>query len=281
MQVVQKKAQEAAEQARVLAQQASLKAVEVAGHASQKAVEVAGQASEKVKVLAHVTAEEAQNRLKALQVTPPTATATNDPEPTEEELLQYGLNAELVGFLQSLTYSTFSDFPVHTLVPDSEKGSGKRPSYKLNPWQERHALLSLKQVEQLHNLRFVLCPRRMDEDEFWMIYFALTKRYLPPEAWEQAVDKPVEKPSASASEDKAKDLETEAPSKSQHDHLEDDDDDAQLVELENDPELAAYLTEAMADDGEDVDDGNLGSDVDDLDDYISKLDEETEDKTHT
>ena len=48
-----------------------------------------------------------------------------------------------------------SDFPVHTLTPDGTE----HPSYKLNAWQEKHALLSLQKVEQLHNLRFVLCPR--------------------------------------------------------------------------------------------------------------------------
>jgi hypothetical protein len=63
-------------------------------------------------------------------------------------------------------------------APEESGGSPGR----LSPWQETHARLMLERVPQLRDLRFVLCPRQLDEYDFWRIYFALCRRYLPKNA---------------------------------------------------------------------------------------------------
>lgn len=66
-------------------------------------------------------------------------------------------------------YMTCSDYPDTEALAALHPGSGG----KLTPWQERHALLVLAAAAHLRDLRFVLCPRRMDEERFWSIYFRL------------------------------------------------------------------------------------------------------------
>eukprot|EP00195_Chlamydomonas_chlamydogama_P013220 CAMPEP_0202915834 /NCGR_PEP_ID=MMETSP1392-20130828/66833_1 /ASSEMBLY_ACC=CAM_ASM_000868 /TAXON_ID=225041 /ORGANISM="Chlamydomonas chlamydogama, Strain SAG 11-48b" /LENGTH=301 /DNA_ID=CAMNT_0049608019 /DNA_START=42 /DNA_END=944 /DNA_ORIENTATION=- len=175
LQAAQKQAQEAAEKARVYAQQASVQA---------KAL--AEQATEKAKVLAQQAAEEAQK----LAATAATATSSGKASntPSAEELQQYGVTDELVEHVGSLTYSTFSDYPVDSLPSVNPLGpdavtTGAPGAFRLSPWQERHALLVLGKVEQLQHLRFALCPKRMTEQSFWTIYFTLCKSLLPPEAF--------------------------------------------------------------------------------------------------
>ncbi len=41
----------------------------------------------------------------------------------------------------------------------STSGGSSPGQFRLNPWQEKHALLILTKVEQLQNLRFALCPK--------------------------------------------------------------------------------------------------------------------------
>lgn len=53
-----------------------------------------------------------------------------------------------------------SDYPLDSLPPSAcIPGSANVEEFKLNVWQQRHAMLLLDTVHQLHDLRFVLCPR--------------------------------------------------------------------------------------------------------------------------
>lgn len=40
------------------------------------------------------------------------------------------------------------------------------------------------QVKEIDELRFVLCPKRMNDAQFWSVYFLLAKKYLPTEAFD-------------------------------------------------------------------------------------------------
>lgn len=51
-------------------------------------------------------------------------------------------------------------------------------------------LMVLSRVEQLQHLRYALCPKRMDEQQFWTIYFAQVKDLLPPQAFGLAPEPP-------------------------------------------------------------------------------------------
>jgi hypothetical protein len=53
-----------------------------------------------------------------------------------------------------------SDYPLESLPPSGIiPRASSVEEFKLNAWQQRHALLLLDTVHQLHDLRFVLCPR--------------------------------------------------------------------------------------------------------------------------
>lgn len=43
------------------------------------------------------------------------------------------------------------------------------------------------QVKEINELRFVLCPKRMNDAQFWSVYFLLSKKYLPLEAFDPDV----------------------------------------------------------------------------------------------
>ncbi|KAF6236430.1 hypothetical protein COO60DRAFT_1709439 [Scenedesmus sp. NREL 46B-D3] len=198
------------------------------------------------------------------------------------------ITPELAQFVRSLTYSTFSDYPLDSLdIPPAAADQ------KLNSWQETHARLVLQQVPQLQDLRFVLCPKRMDEYVFWTIYFTLCKRYLPAE---QAAAAPP--PAAAAASGQEAGTNSTAAGSSPagagaaaaaaaagvRGSTDGGLGDAEIAELANDPELDAYLQDALHLDGDaagagSVGDGDAGgSDLDDLDDYINKLDAEVSEK---
>eukprot|EP00879_Flechtneria_rotunda_P012178 GHRR01012719.1.p2 GENE.GHRR01012719.1~~GHRR01012719.1.p2 ORF type:complete len:151 (+),score=74.90 GHRR01012719.1:179-631(+) len=127
---------ETAGRARQLAAQAKQQATALAKGATAKAQEVAKEAiSEAERGLAHLRQPQAQSAKAA------------DP-------LQYGITPELQQFVRSLTYSTFSDYPLDSLDLPSNPAE-----QQLGQWQEMHARLVLQQVPQLQDLRFVLCPR--------------------------------------------------------------------------------------------------------------------------
>ena len=43
-------------------------------------------------------------------------------------------------------------------------------------------MLVVQVVKEINELRYVLCPKRMTDAQFWQIYFRLADKYLPEEA---------------------------------------------------------------------------------------------------
>ena len=79
----------------------------------------------------------------------------------------------------------------------AESASTDRDMHYLLPWQERHAMLVVQSVKEINELRFVLCPKRMTDEQFWKIYFNLTKKQLPEAAFDPSfVPEPPEKQTA-------------------------------------------------------------------------------------
>jgi BSD domain len=73
-----------------------------------------------------------------------------------------------------MNFSVFRDFPGDqaTQAPGA-----------LNAWQARHAALVVANVKEVDELRFVLCPRYMDDERFWAVYFSLVRKQLPDKAY--------------------------------------------------------------------------------------------------
>ncbi|KXZ46739.1 hypothetical protein GPECTOR_41g704 [Gonium pectorale] len=276
-----------------------------------------------------------------------------------DELAKYGVTPGLLETISGMTYSTFSDYPLELLPSTNPMGLKPPipgPGFQLSAWQAKHAMLVLSRGDQLQGLRFALCPKRMTEEMFWVIYFTLVKSLLPPEAFDPNAPSALPRQDSQAGGLGARSrltssssLATEprtavmsAASSSKHlsglptstsasalatgaagaaavaaapspraaatgtaagaaapspsgatpaSHTKarstssgstsDDDDDGgdgdgeDLEALEDDPELAAYLNEALdGGDGGEGEGSDLGSAVDDLDDYINALDAE-------
>lgn len=45
-------------------------------------------------------------------------------------------------------------------------------------------MLVVQVAKEINELRYVLCPKRMTDAQFWQIYFQLAKKYLPEEAFD-------------------------------------------------------------------------------------------------
>ncbi len=45
-------------------------------------------------------------------------------------------------------------------------------------------MLVVQVAKEINELRYVLCPKRMTDAQFWQIYFQLAKEYLPAEAFD-------------------------------------------------------------------------------------------------
>lgn len=43
-------------------------------------------------------------------------------------------------------------------------------------------MLVVQVVKEINELRYVLCPKRMTDAQFWQIYFRLADKYMPEEA---------------------------------------------------------------------------------------------------
>ncbi|KAL3130334.1 hypothetical protein ABBQ38_008164 [Trebouxia sp. C0009 RCD-2024] len=166
--------------------------------AASSASKFAEQLGDQTKVLAEqastfgkATAEQAQQRLKDLHLAEhldKLAASHHQQQdqgkgPSLAELRQYGITPEFKDFVRSLTYSTFRDYPVDELDTPQPASTGREMHYLL-PWQERHAMLIVQSVKEINELRFVLCPKRMTDEQFWKIYFNLTKKQLPDMAFD-------------------------------------------------------------------------------------------------
>lgn len=91
--------------------------------------------------------------------------------PNKEELLAYGITPEFIAFIKSLNYNTFRTF--------EESGTEDSESPLLSPGQVQHAKLIVQTVDEINELRYVLCPRYMNDQRFWEIYFCLANKHLP------------------------------------------------------------------------------------------------------
>ena len=120
----------------------------------------------------------------------PCPSCQGTPQSPEEEQY-YGITEPLLELVGGMTYATFSDQPVNNPQPSSTSQDHAAASmlvstngeFRLSPWQEKHVMLVLGRAEQLQHLRFALCPKRMDESQFWTLYFNLVKHQLPPQAF--------------------------------------------------------------------------------------------------
>lgn len=123
--------------------------------------------------------------------------------PSQNELISYGISPEFIEFIRSLNYNTFRDFSSDGAGPTDAPASGADApdAPALNPWQVRHAMLVVRVVQEVNELRYVLCPRYMDDQRFWQVYFALAKPHLPSAAfsWEEGDTLP---PISGAQDDK-------------------------------------------------------------------------------
>lgn len=45
-------------------------------------------------------------------------------------------------------------------------------------------------MKEINELRFVLCPKRMNDAQFWIVYFSLARKYMPPEAFDPGFEVP-------------------------------------------------------------------------------------------
>lgn len=157
----------------------------VAQKAMDLAVETAETVSRKGKDFAADSAEEATRQLKNLQLKQRVLLGNNGPkedesiavrvvrEDMQREMEEYGITEEYIVSVQQLDYSAFRDFQQPS---DNDRKCGEK---RLNKWQERHALLLVKNVKAIDELRFVLCPKYMDDGQFWETYFELMKDKLP------------------------------------------------------------------------------------------------------
>ena len=86
----------------------------------------------------------------------------------EDEKVKYGVTEELVEFVKKeLAPNSF-------LAKSKEWPKEDDSSWRLTPWQEKHVLLILAEAPSLRDCRYLLTPKKMSEQRFWEIYFALT-----------------------------------------------------------------------------------------------------------
>ncbi|KFM27816.1 hypothetical protein F751_5923 [Auxenochlorella protothecoides] len=79
----------------------------------------------------------------------------------------------------------------------SQQGLGQPvddQEFLLNPWQIQHATLLCAEAKDIHELRFMLCPRYMTDGHFWHTYFSLMKPHLPAESLTWPMDTPFVNP---------------------------------------------------------------------------------------
>jgi hypothetical protein len=153
---------------------------------------------------AEATAEEASKKIKNLNLHDTLGAGISNEAahpPSIASLEAYGITPDLLNFIRTLSFATFSDFPSDQLAPLSSTSQSITTPIDsntanvvevLNSWQVRHASLVVKAAKEVNELRFVLCPRYMKDARFWHIYFTLIKKYLPEEAytWKSGDDLP-------------------------------------------------------------------------------------------
>ncbi|KAL5073023.1 hypothetical protein RYX36_012007 [Vicia faba] len=117
--------------------------------------------------------------------------STNPNTPTESNSTQqsqehehHGITDELINLVKSFTIDTFKNFPLkdedESSCSEEVQPNSTRVRKDLSQWQERHAVLILSRVKEMSQLRYVLCPRHLKDNQFWTIYFALARSHLAP-----------------------------------------------------------------------------------------------------
>ena len=97
--------------------------------------------------------------------------AGEDTSKAKEELEKHGITDDLITYVKAIT-------PKEFLAKSKEWPKEDKDSWRLTPWQEKHVLLILGQVKELRDCRFLLTPKKMSEQRFWEIYFALSQKHL-------------------------------------------------------------------------------------------------------
>ncbi|KAK2432864.1 hypothetical protein QL285_018198 [Trifolium repens] len=116
--------------------------------------------------------------------TNPTTTSTESNSTQQHEQEQHGITQELINHVKSFTIHTFKNFPLQdedeSNYSEEVESTSTRVRKDLSQWQERHAVLILSRVKEISQLRYVLCPRHLKENQFWKIYFTLARSHLAP-----------------------------------------------------------------------------------------------------
>ncbi|XP_047088635.1 uncharacterized protein LOC124700586 [Lolium rigidum] len=87
----------------------------------------------------------------------------------EEEL---GVTPQLLDFLRTLSPDAFKS---SALQLPAEAAGGE-----LSYWQQRHDVLVLARAKELATIRYDLWPRHMKDEQFWTLYFLLSRSYILP-----------------------------------------------------------------------------------------------------
>ncbi|XP_020202415.1 uncharacterized protein LOC109788160 [Cajanus cajan] len=113
--------------------------------------------------------------------TPDTQTQSNSKVQQEEDNI-YGITVELINHVKCFTLDTFKNFPLQdedeVTNGEQTQSSSTKERKDLSQWQERHAILILSRVKEISQLRYVLCPRHLKENQFWKIYFKLARSHV-------------------------------------------------------------------------------------------------------
>ncbi|RMZ52414.1 hypothetical protein APUTEX25_000689 [Auxenochlorella protothecoides] len=197
--------------------QAAEKAAEIAKNASQQGLVGCGFVSEKFRihpfaalsrfyaatgrqVLAGGAAEQAAKKFGKLGLQEKLGPrAAKERKPSPDELAAVGINDSYLNMVSELHFSTFrqagsgGDFPKDKLLPVQGQPVDDQ-EFLLNPWQIQHATLLCAEAKDIHELRFMLCPRYMTDGHFWHTYFSLMKPHLPAESLTWPMDTPFVNP---------------------------------------------------------------------------------------
>lgn len=83
----------------------------------------------------------------------------------------YGVSEGLIAFVKGVKPQDF-------LSKASEWPKEDKKEWSLTPWQEKHVTLVLSKVAELRDCRYLLTPKKMSEQRFWEIYFALSQKHF-------------------------------------------------------------------------------------------------------
>jgi len=85
----------------------------------------------------------------------------------EEVLALFGVSDRVKEYVENLCQNeeVFLQFPLEGAE-----------SLELSDRQQKHAMIMMSLVASLAKLRYLLCPKKMDDQHFWFVYFSLLKK---------------------------------------------------------------------------------------------------------